>query len=90
VFKRIQQIKKMLDGWQPLGGWESYRQYELMLASNYAVLPYAGGWLDQPQWWLDDVDHFMLMDELMRLNSELPKVPAQTVTQPKQVSETDE
>jgi hypothetical protein len=38
----------------------------LMLWYRYTergTLPYAGGWLEQPSWWLEDVWYFELLEE---------------------------
>jgi hypothetical protein len=53
---------------------QSLRLWELCEASNYALLPYAGGWLDQPQWFTDDVESLLLLAEWHRLNAKLPKL----------------
>lgn len=84
-------IEQKLDKWCPNGGYESYRLYELMLNSDYKVLPWSGGWLSQEKWWLDDVEMFFLNDEWIRLNETLPAAPGRGAPQSKNdVSEDDD
>lgn len=77
----MKSIERQLEGWCPEGGYQSYQLYELMIESNYAILPHAGGWLDQPAWYLRDVRKFMLMDEYARLNQQLPDAPGRGAPQ---------
>jgi hypothetical protein len=64
---RIAELESILDGWLPQGGMTSYELWQLCKASQYSVLPSAGGWLNQPQWWLDDLLMMMLLEELKEL-----------------------
>jgi hypothetical protein len=59
----------------PEGGAKSYQLYELMRASDYVVLPYAGGWLDQPAWYIRDTEAFQLIEEHHSLVNKLPNAP---------------
>ena len=43
---------------------------------EHKVLPFGGGWLDQPQWWLEDVDYFEALEELAGVTLRLQKVGA--------------
>lgn len=72
----MNELSKALNGWQPRGGFESYRLYHLAQESNFAVLPVIGGWLDQPEWWLDDIEYLMMLEEYHTLNSKLVTIPA--------------
>jgi hypothetical protein len=60
--KRLDELNKVLNDMtqyphhpQSKRLWDEYAQH--------GVLPFAGGYLDQPQWWLDDVDYLELMYE---------------------------
>lgn len=57
----------MLEGWSPNGGMLSLEWLHLARLSNFATLPYAGGWAEQPSWWLDDLSSLMLLEELIEL-----------------------
>jgi hypothetical protein len=39
--------------------WKNFREHH--------ILPFSGSWLDQPQWWLDDVRYFELLDEFVNI-----------------------
>lgn len=64
--ERLQELTTRLDEYtdyphHPASyGW--FRTFQ-----EYHVLPFAGAWLDQPQWWLDDVTYFHLLDERANL-----------------------
>jgi len=69
----MQELASMLKKWSPRGGLLSYKLWQLAESSNYACLPYSGGWLNQPEWFIDDVTHFLLLQEWHELNVQLPK-----------------
>lgn len=60
--EHIAEIRKALKGWIPAGGMESLRLYELV--SAFHILPEGGGWLNQSQWFLEDMENFMVWHEL--------------------------
>lgn len=64
------EIERWLEEWCP--SIDEYRAYEVW--ENYRVLPYAGGWLDQPESIHRLFSNCALWDEYLRLNSELPKL----------------
>jgi hypothetical protein len=69
--KRIRELRAALKGWVPEGGMESMRLWEMF--TEFKILPYSGGWLDQPGWFRRDVEMFMMKAELARHLEKLPK-----------------
>lgn len=45
------------------------------LFDKTGILPYAGGWMQQPAWFVDDVEKILLLTEYEELNQSLPKAP---------------
>jgi hypothetical protein len=70
IDKRIQEIEKVLIGWQPKGE-AAYEAWSFWRASDYACLPFAGGYLDQPAWIMDEFAMLNLTEEFFRLQYEL-------------------
>jgi len=70
VHQRIVQIEQALVGWRPKSE-AAYEAWSFWRASNYQCLPYAGGYMDQPAWLLDEFAMFNLLDEFFRLQVEL-------------------
>lgn len=66
---RIAELRKVLKGWLPAGGVESVYDYERFEARN--ILPFSGGYREQPAWLLDDFKMLGLWFELVRLNNRL-------------------
>lgn len=62
------EIKTYLEGWGP--DLDEYYLYELWKEDR--ILPYAGGWLDQPVWIHTLFNNCALWDEWLTLNSKLP------------------
>lgn len=62
---RIADLRKALKGWLPAGGVESVYDYERFEA--YHILPFSGGYREQPAWLLDDFKMLGLWFELARL-----------------------
>ena len=60
-------IKKELTGWCPTD--IEIQVYEVWAA--HKILPFAGGWLDQPEWVYELFRKHGLLDELVRLNNNL-------------------
>jgi len=61
------EIRDALEGWAP-------DDYEMAIYEEWALhskYPYAGGMLDQPQWWFELRRRCGLMDEWHRLNNGL-------------------
>ena len=56
----------------PEGGEQSFRLYEMAKASEWKLMPRAGGILDQPAYLMRDFEYFMLLETLVELNEELP------------------
>lgn len=54
------------------GGYKSYNAWVIWRRSNYAVLPFGGGWFDQPKWVHDD---FLMLDLNRQWHDENSKRP---------------
>jgi len=63
----MREIANTTKNWLPRS--VSMRAWEIF--NNYHILPYAGGWLDQPQWLLTDFENLWLIQEFHTLNSDL-------------------
>jgi len=61
------EIVKALKGWLPRP--DSVRAWEMFIA--YRVLPYAGGYYDQPAYILEDFNALWLLQEWHELNNAL-------------------
>lgn len=70
IHKRIAYLQKLLRTWVPAGGIDSVYSYERYQA--FGVLPFAGGYLDQPAWVQDDFRMLGLWFELARLRGKMP------------------
>jgi hypothetical protein len=65
----MMKLKRELNGWCPSDAeyavyeeWETYQKY-----------PYAGGFLDQPEWFFELRRKCALLKELVHLNSKQPE-----------------
>lgn len=65
--RRRRAIVNALQGWIPRN--ESVRGLEMLRAFN--ILPNSGGWLDQPAWFIHDVENLLLLEEFFELNADL-------------------
>jgi hypothetical protein len=70
---RIAEINSIAPGigekyanWLPRSD-ESYRYWTFFEASDYKLLPFAGGLADQPEWLLKDFDGFIEMTYFFNL-----------------------
>lgn len=52
-------LQDYLEDWGLLGGEDSFDAWIIWRRSGYIVLPFAGGWLDQPEWLRED---FLTLD----------------------------
>lgn len=52
--KAYKEIGKMLEDWMPRRGFESLECFQVYIESDRTILPFAGGWLDQPEWVRED------------------------------------
>lgn len=64
----MKDIEKWLEGWSP--DLEMYHLYEIW--ENDHILPYAGGYLDQPVSIHRLFNNCALWDEYLKLQSEMP------------------
>lgn len=71
---RQDELQAALKNWTPQGGEQSLLLYQRYVDSGYTALPCAGGWLDQPAWWLNDVTVFDLFGEKHWIPGELKRV----------------
>lgn len=63
----MMKIKRELDGWSPSNAeYDVYEEWKL-----FQKYPYAGGYLDQPEWFLELRRKCGLLEELIRLNDGL-------------------
>lgn len=58
----------------PKGGFASLLAYKQFIYSERHLLPFSGGFLEQPQWVIDDFTLFDNVMDLVLLNAELPDV----------------
>ena len=65
----MRDIVEAIKGYVPKGGNQSLNLWELW--QDTRVLPFAGGWLDQPAWVLDDFNYFDLLHEWHYYNAKL-------------------
>lgn len=77
------ELATLLKDWIPRGGEESFTLYERYRDSGYVALPFAGGFVDQPEWWTSDVDMFELLSEKHRI----PGIMKQIQGRLKQIAE---
>jgi hypothetical protein len=63
----MMRVKRELHGWSPTDiEWDVYQEWEL-----HKKYPYAGGYLDQPEWFFELRRKCGLFEELIRLNNGL-------------------
>jgi len=65
-----------VQSFEPEGGAESLRFFELSYHCNFAQLPYGDGWLNQPEWFLNDMESFLLVMEYHSLKARMPVIPS--------------
>lgn len=53
----------------------AYRAFE-----RHGVLPIAGGYLEQEKWILEDFATIAMLDELARIEADLPKVTSEELS----------
>lgn len=58
-------LREYLEDFGLYGGEESFDAWIIWRRSNYIVLPFAGGWLEQPWWIRRD---FLTLDLLRQFN----------------------
>ena len=68
----LRALTAALANWAHEGGLAAFELYTLARATEWRVLPKAGGWLDQPAWWTRAVAKFLAMEEWLALNDALP------------------
>lgn len=73
---RVNDIRRELKNWIPAGGLDSLRYVEFW--QSHGVLPCAGGLLDQPGWFLDDLENYLLWYELETLLQRRTTLPPGT------------
>lgn len=73
---RINEIRAALKNWIPGGGMDSLRWIELLQA--YHILPFPGSLSEQPQWFIDDMENYLLWIELETLNQRRTTLPPGT------------
>lgn len=78
--QRLNNLRPIVTAFEPKGGLQSLRLFELSYHCNFAQLPYGDGWLNQPEWWLDDLESFMLVMEYESLKAKLPVIPLNSTT----------
>ena len=74
--ERIEYMDKLsnaVDDIGLFGGYDAFNAWVIWRRSNYVVLPFTGGWLEQPEWVRDD---FLMLDLARQWHDENAKRPS--------------
>ena len=71
---RLTQLETAIRDYELQGGEQSFQLYQRYVESGYQALPFAGGWVDQPVWWTNDVMTLELIGEKHWIPGEIKRV----------------
>jgi hypothetical protein len=68
-----EKLSEYLEDWGLYGGHDSFDLWLIWRRSNYVVLPFAGGWLEQPFWVRED---FLILDLVREYHDKQAEKPS--------------
>ena len=76
IFEKRKQLRKALVNWSVYGDYETFSAW--LEYYHHNILPFAGGWLEQPKWIRDAFSTLNMVYNFHYYEKDIPDMPVST------------